>query len=146
MVGIHALDYARWAAGVDYVELSAYHANLAHSERPGCQDVAAVLARLANGGAAVFTFDYLRPAAAPTHGDDRLRVAGSRGVLEVCDQGARLSVIAADGDVPAWPLNRLGAPCSAISWLPSRGAASCWPRRGSPGHHRVGHSGGALRR
>jgi len=109
-VGIHALDYARWAAGVDYVELSARHANLAHPERPGCQDVAAVLARLANGGAAAFTFDYLRPAAAPTHGDDRLRVAGSRGVIEVCDQGARLSVVAAAGDVPAWPLESPGRP------------------------------------
>jgi predicted dehydrogenase len=26
--------------------------------------------------------DYLRPAAAPSHGDDRLRVAGTKGVVE----------------------------------------------------------------
>ena len=103
-VGIHAFDYARWVAGVDYSEVFAYHANRVHTERPGCQDVATVIAGLANGGSAVFNLDYLRPAASPTHGDDRLRIAGSQGVLEVCDEGRRLRVITAERHVEAWPL------------------------------------------
>ncbi|MCD6519242.1 MAG: Gfo/Idh/MocA family oxidoreductase [Anaerolineae bacterium] len=107
-VGIHAFDFARWVAGVDYAEVFAYHANLVHKERPGCQDVATVIARLANGGSAIFNLDYLRPEAAPTHGDDRLRIAGSRGVLEVCDHGTRLHVITAEKDVPSWPLQDPG--------------------------------------
>ncbi|MBC7237506.1 MAG: Gfo/Idh/MocA family oxidoreductase [Chloroflexi bacterium] len=103
-VGIHAFDYARWVSGLDYTEVFAYHANLAHPERPGCQDVATVMASLSNGGSAVFNLDYLRPAAAPTHGDDRLRIAGSEGVLEVCDTGTRLQVTTASEHIPSWPL------------------------------------------
>lgn len=103
-VGIHAFDYARWVSGVDYVEVCAHHANLVHTERPACQDVATVMARLANEGTAAFTLDYLRPQAAATHGDDRLRIAGARGVIEVCDQGTRLQVITAEKNVAAWPL------------------------------------------
>ncbi len=107
-VGIHAFDYARWIAGVEYVEVYAHHANLVHTERPGCQDVATVIARLSNGGSAAFNLDYLRPSAAPTHGDDRLRIAGSGGVLEICDQGTRLEVITAEEHVRAWPLEDSG--------------------------------------
>jgi predicted dehydrogenase len=103
-VGIHAFDFAAWAAGVNYTQVWAQHANLAHPERPGCQDVAAVLARLDNGGSAVFTMDYLRPEASATHGDDRLRIAGSKGVVEVWDTGQHLRVITAEQDVAEWPL------------------------------------------
>ena len=35
-----------------------------------------------NGGVASVTLDYLRPESAPTHGDERLRIAGTRGVIE----------------------------------------------------------------
>lgn len=107
-VGIHAFDFARWIAGVEYTEVHAYHANLVHTDRPGCQDVATVIAKLSNGGSATFNLDYLRPAAAPTHGDDRLRVAGDKGVLEICDQGTRLHVITATENVPVWPLQPSG--------------------------------------
>ncbi|MFH1086378.1 MAG: Gfo/Idh/MocA family oxidoreductase, partial [Chloroflexota bacterium] len=107
-VGIHAFDYARWVSGVDYADVFAYHANLVHRERPGCQDVATVIARLTNGGSATFNLDFLRPEAAATHGDDRLRVVGARGVLEVRDTATRLHVITPEGDVPAWPLVQPG--------------------------------------
>jgi hypothetical protein len=35
-----------------------------------------------NGGVASITLDYLRPAAAPSHADERLRIAGTNGVIE----------------------------------------------------------------
>ena len=107
-VGIHAFDYARWVSGLDYTEVFAYHANLVHKGRPGCQDTATVIARLANGGSATFNLDYLRPSAAPTHGDDRLRIAGSKGVIEICDQGTRVQVITETENVPSWPLSPSG--------------------------------------
>jgi len=103
-VGIHAFDFCRWIADVDFCEVSAYHANCVHTERPGCQDVATVAARLTNGGCASFSMDFLRPAGAATHGDDRARIVGSQGVLEVRDEGRRLQVITADRDVADWPL------------------------------------------
>ena len=37
--------------------------------------------------------DYLRPESAPTHGDDRLRIAGSEGVLEVFGAEDRVHLI-----------------------------------------------------
>ena len=39
------------------------------------------------------TADYLRPDQAPTHGDDRLRVIGSKGVLETRDLNSRVELI-----------------------------------------------------
>ena len=42
---------------------------------------------------ALINLDYLRPETAPTHGDDRLRVAGPEGVLEIKDQGKRVELI-----------------------------------------------------
>ena len=104
-VGIHAFDFARWVSGVGYAEVAAYHANRLHPDRPGCQDVATVIARLANGGTAAFNLDFMRPDGAPTHGDDRLRVAGPSGIIEVCDQGTRLHVTTRDRDVRDWPLS-----------------------------------------
>jgi predicted dehydrogenase len=46
--------------------------------------------RLANSGCATLVFDYFRPDAAPGHGDDRLRVAGERGIIEVAGGEATL--------------------------------------------------------
>jgi len=103
-VGIHAFDYARWVSGRDYVTVQARHANSCHPERIGCQDIATIQAELDNGGLASFTLDYLRPDAALSHGDDRLRIAGEQGIIEIVDRGTRLHVIDSDGDVPDWPL------------------------------------------
>ena len=81
-VGIHAIDYIRWAMGIEVRKVSAFQANLAHTEYTGCQDAAVVSMELDGGASAAVTLDYLRPTKAPTHGDDRLRVIGSDGVVE----------------------------------------------------------------
>ena len=52
-----------------------------------------VLFKLDNGGTAMTNLDYLRPETATTHGDDRLRIAGSEGVLEVTGAEGRVSLI-----------------------------------------------------
>ena len=39
--------------------------------------------------------DYLRPETAPTHGDDRLRIAGSEGVLELLGAEDRVTLVTA---------------------------------------------------
>src|SRR5205085_2146762 len=38
--------------------------------------------QLDNGGLATLRVDYLRPETAATHGDDRLRLAGTKGIAE----------------------------------------------------------------
>jgi len=82
-VAIHAIDFVRFVTGLEYTSVAGVQANKAHPDYPECEDCGALLFTLANGGQAVITFDYLRPQAAVTHGDDRLRVAGSEGVIEV---------------------------------------------------------------
>ena len=89
-VAIHAVDYTRWTSGQEYTQVTALHGNLAHPDYPGCEDHGGILFRFANGGTAAIHFDYLRPSTAPTHGDDRLRIAGSEGVVEVIDNRAHL--------------------------------------------------------
>ena len=96
--GIHCVDYMRWVSGRKYVQVSAWHGNKDHPDYPGFQDHAGVLFQLDNGGTAMTNLDYLRPETAPTHGDDRLRIAGSEGVLEVLGAEGRVALIsAADG-------------------------------------------------
>jgi predicted dehydrogenase len=68
----------------------AYQSNAAHPELRDMEDNATVALKLDNGGSASARLDYCRPATAPTHGDDRLRVAGSEGVIEA--RGAASSV------------------------------------------------------
>ena len=48
------------------------------------------------------TLDYLRPESAATHGDERLRIAGTRGVIETALVERRVTLTAADG--PPRPL------------------------------------------
>jgi predicted dehydrogenase len=103
-VGIHALDYMRWVSGQEYAQVAAFEGNKAHPQTPGCEDHAGLLFRLANGGTATCHLDFLRPAAAPTHGDDRLRIAGSEGVLETTDLDNRVRLISTKGQVGELPL------------------------------------------
>lgn len=105
-VGIHALDYMRWVSGQDYTRVAAWEGNKAHPQYPGCEDYTGLLFRLANGGTATCHLDFLRPPAAPSHGDSRLRVAGSEGVLEALEYGNRASLISSkgtNGDLPLPP-------------------------------------------
>jgi len=97
--GIHSIDYMRWTSGRKYLRASAWHGNKDHPEYPGFQDHAGVLFKLDNGGTAMTNLDYLRPGTAPTHGDDRLRIAGSEGVLEVIGAENRVLLITA-ADAP----------------------------------------------
>jgi predicted dehydrogenase len=81
-IGIHAIDLMRWTTGLDFTHVAAFHGNLGTPSLNETEDQASVLLRFANGASATARLDYLRPDTAPTHGDDRLRIAGSEGVIE----------------------------------------------------------------
>jgi len=103
-VGIHAIDYMRWVSGQEYAYVAAFEGNKAHPQTPGCEDHAGLLFRLANGGTATCHLDFLRPESAPTHGDDRLRIAGSEGILEAKEIDNRVTLISVKGKVGELPL------------------------------------------
>lgn len=83
---IHAIDFMRWTSGEEFVTVQGMQANLVRTDYPGCEDCGALLFGLSGGGQGVLTFDFLRPAKAASHGDDRLRIAGSTGTIELISQ------------------------------------------------------------
>lgn len=91
--GIHGIDFLRWSSGGEFVSVQGLHSNLVRKDYPGCEDCGGLLFETDLGGQAVLTFDYLRPASAPTHGDDRLRLAGETGVIEVREADEFLRIV-----------------------------------------------------
>ncbi len=80
-VAIHALDWVLQLGGrCEWVAAAQdSHGNQGHGE---LEVTSALLAGLENGVIATVTADFLRPDGAPRHDDDRLRVTGTRGMLE----------------------------------------------------------------
>ena len=90
-IGCHLIDLLRFISGRDMVETAAFHSNIGHPEVGDMEDNASVVYRLDNGGTGGIRLDYLRPAAGPSHGDDRVRIAGSKGIVE--HQGESVTLI-----------------------------------------------------
>ena len=84
-IGCHGIDAMKFVGGVTFATVTATQGNATRPEWGTAEDHAVATYEFTGGGAGVLHADYLRPQAAATHGDDRLRVAGSNGVLEVRD-------------------------------------------------------------
>ncbi len=81
-IGIHMIDLMRWASGREFRKVFSRTARIAYPELGDMENVTASLFTLDNGGLATLRMDYLRPAKAETHGDDRIRIAGTKGIVE----------------------------------------------------------------
>ncbi len=81
-IGIHAFDWSHWILGDVFTDVQGREGTTAHPDFPACGSQAAFVLSMRNGGVASVTLDYLRPESAPTHADERLRIAGTRGVIE----------------------------------------------------------------
>ncbi len=95
-VSVHSLDWVYEITGL--LPVSADGAvKTFHVEGRGDIEIEAVSSyNLSNGARLVATADYLRPAGAPTHDDDRIRIAGTKGVLEI--SGGRVKITDKDGE------------------------------------------------
>jgi len=107
-IGIHALDLISWTSGRGLARGAAFCANTGHPEIGDMEDNASVALQLDNGGSAGVRLDYCRPAAAPTHGDDRLRLAGNKGVIESLAAGTQVTLITAEEGPRELPLPEPG--------------------------------------
>ncbi len=103
-VGIHAFDWLYWILGDVFTEIQGREAATARPDYAACGSQAAFVMTMKNGGVASLTLDYLRPEAAPTHGDERLRIAGTRGVIETAINERQVSLATADQQPRALPL------------------------------------------
>jgi len=85
-VASHGIDWVHYVTGKKYARVTGRHGNLSHPELPQMEDHTFNLYEFQGGGTAAVHADYLRPVKAPSHGDDRLRVVGSKGQLEVREE------------------------------------------------------------
>lgn len=97
-VGIHAIDWIHWITDGDFESVYGRHSAQYNREHGDLETSGVVALELENEVLATLTVDYYRPETAPTHGDDRLRVVGTDGVLEIRDGEVLLIDEAADGE------------------------------------------------
>jgi len=81
-IGIHMIDLMSFTSGRRFTQAASFQGHVAFPELGDMQNVTATVFRLDNGGTATLRMDYLRPASVKGHGDDRLRLAGSKGIVE----------------------------------------------------------------
>ncbi|MDZ4801504.1 MAG: Gfo/Idh/MocA family oxidoreductase [Bryobacteraceae bacterium] len=94
-IGIHMIDLMRWTSGRELVDATAWQTHVGFPEMGDQENVSASVYKLDNGGLAILRMDYLRPKSAPTHGDDRVRLAGTKGVAEYME-ATGVTVVTAD--------------------------------------------------
>ena len=93
-VGIHAFSWILAFSGCSEIEYCQATQTTSDNHNYGDLEMACqCMMVMKNGVQAQVSIDYLRPAHAPTHGDDQLRVAGTGGVLEI-----RNGVVTLTGD------------------------------------------------
>ena len=81
-IAVHMVDLMRWTSGRELVETISVQGRVGFPSLLEMENTTATIFRLDNGGTAALHMDYLRPDTAITWGDDRLRLAGTRGVAE----------------------------------------------------------------
>lgn len=87
-IASHGIDMADFVLRREPTWFAARQTNVTKPEFGTAEDNVAVLMGYGNGPGcptAIVHGDFLRPEAAPSHGDDRLRVVGSGGQVEVLD-------------------------------------------------------------
>lgn len=105
-IGIHMVDLMRWTSGRDFTEAFSYQNKLGFPDTGEIENVTASVFQMDNGGAATLRMDYLRTLNARTHGDDRLRLAGTKGIVEYMDA---TGVTVMSGNRPPEKLEQLPA-------------------------------------
>lgn len=81
-IGVHQLDLMHWISTQRFASVYSYEQNVGAPEFGRMENITGAVLQLENGGVATLNMDYLRPQSAGSHGDDRLRVAGTKGILE----------------------------------------------------------------
>ena len=83
-VAIHAIDWAA-AFGGDCKWVSASHSAMENRGNGDMECTSAMLMGMENGVIATVTADFFRPTGSARHDDDRLRITGTRGMVEAMD-------------------------------------------------------------
>ncbi|MCS7202386.1 MAG: Gfo/Idh/MocA family oxidoreductase [Dictyoglomus sp.] len=82
-VGIHAIDWIYWFTGKKFKSVYAVHSKKYNKDHGDLETTALCQFTLEDEVFASLSIDYLRPESALSHDDDRLRIVGTEGVIEV---------------------------------------------------------------
>jgi predicted dehydrogenase len=82
-VGSHAIDWMQWLSGKDFKSVYASHSTKANKNHGELEVSALCHFDFEDEVAGSVNIDYLRPQNATSHDDDRIRIAGDKGVIEV---------------------------------------------------------------
>ena len=96
-VGIHAIDWVHWFSGERFLSVFASHSSLRNRGHGELEVTASCHFNLTNEVIASVSIDYLRPETACSHDDDRIRVVGTEGVIQVRNGNAYLLNADSDG-------------------------------------------------
>ena len=81
-VGSHAIDWVMWMTGKPFTSVLATHSAAANGDNGTMERSAQCLFTMGDDVSATVSIDLFRPAKAPTHGDDWIRIVGTKGVIE----------------------------------------------------------------
>ncbi|PUU95276.1 MAG: oxidoreductase domain-containing protein [Halanaerobium sp.] len=82
-VGSHAIDWMQWLSGKDFKSVYASHSTTANQNHGELEVSALCHFDFEDQVFGSVNIDYLRPQNATSHDDDRIRIAGDKGVIEV---------------------------------------------------------------
>ena len=82
-VGIHGIDLILWIMNSPVETIFARHSREGNSNHQELESCAIVGLSFKDGRFGSANIDFLNPAKADGHGDDRIRVAGDKGIIEV---------------------------------------------------------------
>jgi len=99
-VGIHAIDWIHWITEKKFLSVYATHSRLHNSGHGELETTALCHFTLEDEVFASLSIDYLRPHGAPTHDDDRMRIVGTKGIVEVINERVFLTDEKGHREVP----------------------------------------------
>ncbi len=89
-VAIHAIDWMSWLSGEKYTSVSAIHSCKDNGGNGDMDIIASAQFKMTNDIIATLNADMYRPSVAKSHGDDRVRIVGTDGIIEVANGEATL--------------------------------------------------------
>lgn len=97
--GIHAISFVRYITGLEFTEVFAQDTGTGNPKKGELQLGATAAFRMSNGGLFALLCNYCNPAGIGFHGNDQIRVHGTKGMMESVDGGTR-NMLAMPGGKP----------------------------------------------
>lgn len=98
-VGVHALRMVEHVAGTRIAEVEAVETQLGNPGQGELRMAACLVMRLENGGTAGAICNYLNQPGFGRHGNEHLRIFGTKGFVESVDGGTRTRLVIGDNDL-----------------------------------------------